>query len=183
MRNQRRRRVICMCRHQRSLRSVTTWRRSSPLPPPLLPLARESVSAARSMKWEELEAGGDIHPAMIHFSHTPSSMILEEYFPSNQKNLQMKEYRGRTFNSLFSMQNPPLQSLIQQKRKGSQLQVLEPNYLLEKHFGIRWYHPQPPGKNFSLKSLLHPPPHTHKLTQKHRKNCECCPDHSLIVCD
>ena len=91
MRNQRRRRVICMCRHQQSLRSVTTWRRSSPLPPPpLLLLARESVSAARSMKWEELEAGGDIHPAMIHFSHTPSSMILEEYFLSNHKNSDEK---------------------------------------------------------------------------------------------
>ena len=37
-----------------------------------------SVSAARSMKWEEVEAGGDIHPAMIHFSQKPISDNLPQ---------------------------------------------------------------------------------------------------------
>ena len=83
---------------------------------------------------------------MIHFSHTPSSMILEEYFLSNHESSDEK-----------NIEKEHSVTCYQQKRKGSQLQVLVPYDLLEKDFGIRWYHPQPPGKNFSVKSLLHPP--------------------------
>ena len=62
-----------MCRHQQAELGERDGEEELSSSAAAAAAAGESVSAARSMKWEEVEAGGDIHPAMIHFSQKPIS--------------------------------------------------------------------------------------------------------------
>ena len=115
-------------------------------------LSSPSSSAAATCSWIRLRgqkhemrgAGGRWRHSPSHDSFQPYPIIndLRRIFSIKPEIFRWKRYRERTFSYLLIMQYPPpLHSTIQQKRKGSQLQVMEPNYLLEKDFRIRWYQP------------------------------------------